>query len=621
MQKVRSAGWGFDQVAEFLVGRIGFDDALAGPESFREKLRTVLERGPNQLRWRAARVLGEMRDPDSVPFLASALADESPVVRWEAAAALGKIGGPGVVEALLAALDDESRQVQKRAARALIVQLGVPGPDPENLAYLMKLLPSGNDEVAESLLKMAPAAERNLMELLDDDSFFVRRDSARLLARIFRAEMGAFPGGEVRSWDPAKIASLYRFRTRVDGEGLVKRVDYTGFDEISGIILGERKIVFSRLFDSETSVREGLDSRPIGLSDLLESKVDRLERVGRTLILSQEGRSLAIKLALGPGDEEKLLIEAAMQRQLGHLREDLGLESLIPRPIVPEGGGYLFRLRLSGLPGGVRGILGLQTDPWAICYSPPRGYFTYLNDFHLSSDSVSKGLIRCAHDLAVLARNGLVHDALIPLFHNREQTERRGDRGVYRWWSEIPGRLDRWLKSCQHPNLRLSGIADYEHFCQFAEIAPQKLHHLIGDQLLSISLVLASRYRILGEFDDDVVSEALRSIFETYILASVSEKSNSSSFYGSRSLLDGCIDWDRLASRMREEMGGERYTTGLVRGAGPEGSDLEIENGPHLGLFGGYFPLPELLRAIHLATAFAILGISQDEADWTGITP
>ena len=622
MHKVRSAGWGFDQVAESLVGRIDLDDALAGPESFKEGLRTLLERGSHQIRWRAARVLGEMKDPDSVPSLTSALNDESPVVRWEASAALGKIGGLRAVEALLVALDDESRQVQKRAARALIVHLGVPGPDPLNLAYLTKLLPSGDNGVVESLIEMAPVAEGILTKRLDDDSFFVRRDSARVLARIFRAEMESSPGGEDRSWDPAKIASLYRFRTRADGEERVKRVDYTGFDEISGIILGERKIVFSGLFDSGASAPEERDSLAICLEDLLGSKRVRLKRVGRTLILSHDGRILAVKLSLGQEDEEKLLVEVAMQRQIGRLRGDLSLESLIPRPIAPEDGGYLFRLRLSDLPRRVREDLGLLTDPWAICYSPPQGYFTYLNGSHLSSDSVSKGLFRCAHDLAVLARSGLVHEALIPLFHNREQIDQRGDRGVYRWWSEIPGRLDRWLESCRYPNLRLSGIADYEHFRRFAEISPRKLQHLIGDQLLSISLVLASHYRSRGEFDDDAVSGALRSIFETYILAFISKKFTSSSFYSSRSLLDGCIDWDRLASRMREEMGGDRYMTELVRGAGPEGSDLEVKNGPHLGLFGGYFPLPELVRAIHLATTFAILeGFGQDEAALTGVQP
>jgi hypothetical protein len=550
-----------------------------------------------------------MKDPGSVPLLASALTDESPVVRWVAAEALAEIGGPRAVEALLAALDDESRRVQKRAATALIAIVGVPGQDPGNLEILLKLLSSGDDRVALSLVRMGPVAEGVLAERLEDDSFFVRRDAARVLARRIRVEMNDHGKNSAMdpAMDPKKVASLYRFRATVDGSGLVRRVEYTGFDQISESILGEEKIVVSPLFDHEVSAPDEPDSLAIiCLEDILGPKSDRLKRVGRTLIHSHDEGVIAIKLGLGPEDGRRLLVEAAMQSRLGRVKEDLGLGSSIPSPIAPDGE-YLFRLRLSSLPRRVREDLNLFSDPWAICYSPPSGYFTYLNDPGLSSVSVSEGLIRSAHDLAVLARTGLVHDALIPLFHNREQVVRREDRGVYRWWSMIPGRLDRWLESCRYPNLRLSGIADFEHFCQFAEISPRELQHLIGDQLLSISLVLASHFRSSGGFRDDLVAEVLRSVFEAYCLAFISRRSSSSSVLQSKPPLGEFIDWDILASRMREEMGGNRYMRGLVRGGGPDGSDLEVENGPHLGIFGGYFPLPELVRAIHLATTFAII--------------
>jgi len=579
-----------------------FEEAASDPESVREKLRSELERGSRQVRWRAARALGEMGDPGSVPFLASALTDESPVVRVAAAEALGEIGGPRAVEALSAALDDESRQVQKGAGKALIALLGVPGPDAENLEYLLNLLSTGDDRVAASLVRMGSIADGALTERLEDDSFFVRRDAALVLARRVRVEMD--DPEKKSAMDPAKVASLYRFRTTVDGSGLVRRVEYTGFDQISGSILGEEEIVFPPLPDRRSGLDE-LDSLPICLEDLLGSKGDRLRRVGRTLILSIDEGVIAVKLGLGPEDERRLLVEAAMQNSLGRLKEDLGLESPIPRPLSQDGG-YLFKICLSSLPRRVREDLNIYADPLAICYSPPSGYFVYLNDPALSSDSVSNGLTRSAHDLALLASSGLVHDALIPLFHNREQIGWRGDRGVYRWFSMIPGRLDRWFESCRYPNLRLSGIADFEHFRQFAAITAQDLQHLMGDQLLSISLVLASYFRSSGGFRDDLMSEALRSAFEAYCLAFVSPKP-SSSVLRSKPVLSGCADWDLLASRMREEVGGNRYMRGLVRGGGPDGSDLEIENGPHLGLFGGYFPLPELVRAIHLATTFAIL--------------
>ncbi len=45
----------------------------------------------------------------------------------------------------------------------------------------------------------------------------------------------------------------------------------------------------------------------------------------------------------------------------------------------------------------------------------------------------------------------------------------------------------------------------------------------------------------------------------------------------------------------------------MVRGAGPGGGDLEVKSGPYLGHFSDFFPIPELIKAIHLAALFAVL--------------
>ena len=68
---------------------------------------------------------------------------------------------------------------------------------------------------------------------------------------------------------------------------------------------------------------------------------------------------------------------------------------------------------------------------------------------------------RAALLLGWLAGRGIVHEAAIPLFHNRVQRDRREDGGVYDW--RLPGRLDRWLASALHPNFGLSGLRDFEH--------------------------------------------------------------------------------------------------------------------------------------------------------------
>lgn len=60
---------------------------------------------PNpQMRWEAAKTLGEIRNPAAVPALVGALEDEEFDVRWLAAEALISIGDESVVEPLLKVL-------------------------------------------------------------------------------------------------------------------------------------------------------------------------------------------------------------------------------------------------------------------------------------------------------------------------------------------------------------------------------------------------------------------------------------------------------------------------------------------------------------------------------------
>jgi hypothetical protein len=161
----------------------------------------------------------------------------------------------------------------------------------------------------------------------------------------------------------------------------------------------------------------------------------------------------------------------------------------------------------------------------------------------------------------------------------------------------VAGRLDRWRESCQYPNLRLSGLADFEHVEIHSQISSKDLQHFIGNQLLSISLVLGSYFRNRGEFNQKAVSEILKDCFLNYYRE----------FSNTNSLIDNCIDWDYLAFRMNEEMGGDKYMNAIIRGAGLHGENVEKSTGPHLGLFNGPFPLPELIRAIYIVSLFAIL--------------
>lgn len=72
------------------------------------------------LRANAARALGRMRSPTSMPYLLGALDDEEPTVRVRAAEALGLIGDRAAVEALIHKIQDNVEKVQDQAVGAIV---------------------------------------------------------------------------------------------------------------------------------------------------------------------------------------------------------------------------------------------------------------------------------------------------------------------------------------------------------------------------------------------------------------------------------------------------------------------------------------------------------------------
>ncbi|MGQ9677972.1 MAG: HEAT repeat domain-containing protein [bacterium] len=63
-----------------------------------------------ELRARAAKRLGELKDKTALPLLINLLKDSLPVVRFEAGLALGKIGDPGAIEPLFNAVKRENHE-------------------------------------------------------------------------------------------------------------------------------------------------------------------------------------------------------------------------------------------------------------------------------------------------------------------------------------------------------------------------------------------------------------------------------------------------------------------------------------------------------------------------------
>ncbi|MDD1752830.1 MAG: HEAT repeat domain-containing protein [Methanotrichaceae archaeon] len=558
------------------------------------------------LRWRAARALGETSDQSAVDVLSEALNDKNQVVRWEAVVALGKIGGPIAIKTLMKSLDDESYYVCRKAAKLLIELDRVPQPYPSNLEYLMKLLSSGDERVMKAIIKIGSPALAILTMALKDDSFFIRRDVAQTLALFIRGIIADRPRGMDLTFCLARhnfslksIAGLFDLRITHE-KNLVKKVETTNFEVISKELHGIKILELSKIDVPGHGLIghwKEAEAKTVDFENILsEWGAVNFEAKGRTLIANMGKESLAIKLGVRPGDGENLLTESIIQNYLHRHCIDLNLSSRFPHPLRTEKC-ECFPFRLSGIPSDIMKEIKLSSDPLAICYLADSGYFRYLNDSSLSMDEMGDGLVLCSRDLAKLTAKGAIHSALIPLFHNREQINARIDQGLYHWWAKVAGRLDRWRESCQYPNLRLSGLADFEHIEIHSQISSEDLQHFIGNQLLSISLVLGSYFRNRGEFNQKAVSKILRDCFLNY----------HREFTHTNSLIDSCIDWDYLAFRMSEEMEKDKYMNAIIRGVGLHGENVEKSTGPHLGLFNGPFPLPELIRAIHIVSLFAIL--------------
>lgn len=72
------------------------------------------------VRAQAAVALGKLKDPKAIPYLVTALSDNSNYVRIDSANALGNIGDPQAIQALTKSLvDDPSPHVRRACAKAL----------------------------------------------------------------------------------------------------------------------------------------------------------------------------------------------------------------------------------------------------------------------------------------------------------------------------------------------------------------------------------------------------------------------------------------------------------------------------------------------------------------------
>lgn len=348
--------------------------------------------------------------------------------------------------------------------------------------------------------------------------------------------------------------------------------------------------------------------------------------VGRSLVVpAQEPGWLVVVKRLKYGEDPVgLALESAWMERCAEL--DFPAPCHVPRP-CRQGSARLF-----AVPDAPDAAGGLDPKGRCLAYRAREDYFRYPNDpgSPLSDAALVESMGRAALLLGWLAGQGIVHEAAIPLFHNRVQRDRREDGGVYDW--RLPGRLDRWLSSSLHPNFGLSGLRDFEHL---AAVSPKatgggRLYRRMGDHLVSLLLVAGSAFRMRDPalVGRDAAGRPVdaRHLFDASLLSRIIVVAFSRYHEGFVGAPPRAVPVcpDALAGRMVEEMGVDRHMTELLRVADQEAmtdaaftdflvsrglspqaaaracrgeADVELETGPHLGAFNNRTSLPELNEA------------------------
>ena len=364
--------------------------------------------------------------------------------------------------------------------------------------------------------------------------------------------------------------------------------------------------------------------------------------VGRSLVarLTQKDQLLVLKLARSNESLDSLCYESLWMEYLLAQSQSFPVRFNIPSAIEIAGS-YAFRL----LKVPITIPRGMDLDPQghAIGFIADKDYFNYPNDtreeMHLTHKEFREVISRNAFLLGKLTSLGIIHSAPVPLFHNRVQRERRRDQGRYEWFRA--GRLDRWLESCEFPNLGVTGVRDFEHFISF-DGKSRILYRHIGIHMLSLLLIAGSYFRnkdvqrkgfdCHGQpvdardlFDREFLEEILFESFNHYYRGFVGD-----AFRGSFPMSLG-----KLASRMIEEMGVDRHMEEILRPADQEQmtdeefrsflsrrgfsaekirsfqkgfQDIVIQSGPHLGEFNHDISLPELIEAVGTMSSLCIAG-------------
>ena len=287
---------------------------------------------------------------------------------------------------------------------------------------------------------------------------------------------------------------------------------------------------------------------------------------GRSLIVRTDNGLGIIKFANSSTNIPELVNEITWMDFLQNTSVCPGTDFYIPCPIKIKDHHLFEILHSSQMPVKIKQF---HSRSIAIAYYAKAHYFDYPNEDVLeknfSKEQIKEIFFRNAYLLGTLTSKGIIHTALIPLFHNRVQQGRRNDNGAYLW--EHGGRLDQWLDSCQYPNFASSGLRDFEHL--ILKNDSKSLGHYIGEHILSFVLVIGSYFRNKAPskrgkengaspcdtrdlFDRTLFIEMVKGVVEHYYTGITGDKPNFRLFLGLSDLINSLIERMGLDENMEE---------------------------------------------------------------------
>ncbi|MCP3876562.1 MAG: SidJ-related pseudokinase [Desulfobacteraceae bacterium] len=365
--------------------------------------------------------------------------------------------------------------------------------------------------------------------------------------------------------------------------------------------------------------------------------LDSMKWQGRTLTFRiNNSQTACIKFAKSKKNTKDLISEANWFLFLKENPPCLKSKFKIPDPVIINSNSLL---RLTNLPDFIVKNIDLWNGYLAIAYITENEYFNYPNEpvlFKNQKKSLIEVFKRNAWLLGKLTSQGIIHTALIPLFHNRVQQSRREDQGAYLW--EHGGRLDQWLESTQYPNFAISGLRDFEHLISIK--TTKRLHHFIGEHILGFVLVAGSFFRnkapekkgfdkqghpldIRYLFDKPLFSILIKDIVMLYYQGVTGVVLKGIERFLNDNLIENLIEKMGIDQHMDETLRSQDqlnmsdsefdkflisrgYVASMLRNVKKGEHDIILDTGPHLGGFNQGISVPELLDFLFCLSSLCI---------------